>query len=342
MSKRAAQVQITADNVDYEDDGDDGEEGGRGQYTVASSDRLQQRLIKTARRYTSAESGVEKASTGIFSGINLIGSQAPPPPLQKFVTTEPASNRNDDAHYLEQLGALNTSFCAWITKHVTDNAFVDLTPVFKDYEKHLATIEKTSVKGGESARVAKAASKEETKPLETLVGLDRKLDTKAEVKVDRKEEQKVETVEKKGGDEEGDGGDDDSEEPQEEKPKHKSTIDDEIEKNALMKTRAKLFYKKGEEYIELGTGNLLVSKTTGSGVQLLMRNETTLGKVLLNVRVTAQMPLTVKGNNVFLVCLPNPPLTSKPPDNPTPATYLIRVKTGDIATNLHSTIKQSA
>lgn len=298
----------------------------------------------------------EKASTGIFSGIRLLGSQAPPPPPPKFVTTEPASNKNEDARYLEQLSALNTSFCAWITKHVADNSFVDLTPVFKDYENHLAAIEKpasstghlsaiekTSATGGWSAQGTKekVASKEETKPGAAVLP-ERKLDVKAEIKVERKEELKVEAMEKKGGDEDCDGGEDDDEPQEEEKPKRKSTVDDEIEKNALMKTRAKLFYKKGEEYIELGTGNLLVCKTTGSGVQLLMRNETTLAKVLLNVRVTAQMPLTVKGNNVFLVCVPNPPLTSKSPENPTPATYLIRVKTGDIATTLHSTIKQSS
>ena len=267
-----------------------------------------------------------------------MGNQVPPS-QPKFVTMEPPSSKSADARYLEQLSALNTSLCAWITKHVSENPFVDLTPVFKDYETHLATIEKSPATFTESVQEGKdkAWSKEEAKPVE------RKEDVKAEIKVERKLEPKTEPLEKKEPEEDGDGGEDDGEEPQEEeKPKRKSVIDDEMEKNALTKTRAKLFYKKGEEYIELGTGNLLVCKTTGSGVQLLMRNETTLAKVLLNVRVTGQMPLTVKGNNVFLVCLPNPPLTSKPPDNPTPATYLIRVKTGDIAANLHSTIKQSS
>lgn len=319
---------------------DDEEEEGRGKFNVASSECLQQRLIKKARRQTAGDNGAEKTGGGLFSGIKLMSTQPPPVVPKTVPTVPPPSNKCEDARYLEQLNALNTSFCAWITKHVAENPFVDLTPVFKDYERHLATIEKTPAGSGEGVqeRAEKVFGKEET----TLgPGVEKKVDVKTEIKIERKEAPKMQPVQKEA-DEDGDDGDDGEEPQEEEKPKHKSTVDDELEKDALMKTRAKLFYKKGEEFIELGTGNLLVCKTTGSGVQLLMRNETTLAKVLLNVRVTAQMPLTLKGNNVFLVCMPNPPLTAKPPDNPTPATYLIRVKTGDIASSLHSTIKQSS
>ena len=43
--------------------------------------------------------------------------------------------------YLSNLKSLNTSFLAWVEKHVRENPYVDLTPVFKDYEKHIGELE---------------------------------------------------------------------------------------------------------------------------------------------------------------------------------------------------------
>lgn len=44
--------------------------------------------------------------------------------------------------YHRQLTGLNCSVRDWIVKHVNANPFCDLTPVFKQYEKYLAAIEK--------------------------------------------------------------------------------------------------------------------------------------------------------------------------------------------------------
>ena len=44
--------------------------------------------------------------------------------------------------YLSNLKSLNTSFLAWVEKHVRENPYVDLTPVFKDYEKHIGELER--------------------------------------------------------------------------------------------------------------------------------------------------------------------------------------------------------
>lgn len=43
--------------------------------------------------------------------------------------------------YHKQLAALNCSVRDWIVKHVNTNPLCDLTPIFRDYEKYLATIE---------------------------------------------------------------------------------------------------------------------------------------------------------------------------------------------------------
>ena len=44
--------------------------------------------------------------------------------------------------YLSNLKSLNTSFLAWVEKHVRENPYVDLTPVFRDYEKHIGELER--------------------------------------------------------------------------------------------------------------------------------------------------------------------------------------------------------
>lgn len=44
--------------------------------------------------------------------------------------------------YSRQLAALNRSVRDWISKHVDDNPLCDLNPIFRDYERHLASIER--------------------------------------------------------------------------------------------------------------------------------------------------------------------------------------------------------
>ena len=82
---------------------------------------------------------------------------------------------------------------------------------------------------------------------------------------------------------------------------------------------------------------------------LLMRNDTSLGNILLNISLSPQLPVSRAGNNnVLLMCPPNPPLEFKPTnqneDMPPPAqsevvTYLIRVKTKELADQLFEQIK---
>lgn len=52
------------------------------------------------------------------------------------------------AEYNRQLTALNCSVRDWITKHVNDNPLCDLNPIFRDYERHLASIERKYGVGG--------------------------------------------------------------------------------------------------------------------------------------------------------------------------------------------------
>jgi len=52
-----------------------------------------------------------------------------------------AGDKLTSVEYFHQLKSLNVSVSAWIAKHVQTNPYCILTPVFRDYEKHLAKIE---------------------------------------------------------------------------------------------------------------------------------------------------------------------------------------------------------
>ena len=109
---------------------------------------------------------------------------------------------------------------------------------------------------------------------------------------------------------------------------------------SLLSLRAKLFYKKQDEYTELGVGTLKVQSSSGQSVCLLLRNDTTIGNILMNVRVTTDVPMTLTKNNLIVVCPANPPL-GKGAGEGGVVTYLIRVKTAQLAEKLHSTIKEN-
>lgn len=101
------------------------------------------------------------------------------------------------------------------------------------------------------------------------------------------------------------------------------------EPDAVFSKRCKLFYKKDESYVEKGVGMLHLKSSSGKS-QLLVRADTNLGNILLNIQLNSSIPTQRLGkNNVMLACVPNPPLDPKDPelesDGPVP--LLIRVKT---------------
>ena len=64
------------------------------------------------------------------------------------------------------------------------------------------------------------------------------------------------------------------------------------------------------------------------------------GNILLNILLSPSMPMKRQGkNNVFLVCVPNPPIDpKKTSSDPTP--MLIRVKTGEDADELLAKLEE--
>ena len=57
-------------------------------------------------------------------------------------STGMVSSPTNEDKFLEKLRLLNTSVSKWINRHLQENPYVDLTPVFNDYFEHLRRISK--------------------------------------------------------------------------------------------------------------------------------------------------------------------------------------------------------
>ncbi|GFX11560.1 nuclear pore complex protein Nup50 [Trichonephila clavipes] len=112
------------------------------------------------------------------------------------------------------------------------------------------------------------------------------------------------------------------------------------EEGAVYSKRCKLFFKKGQNYADKGVGTLHLKPLDGK-TQLLIRADTSLGNILLNIVLNASLPTSRTGkNNVLLVCIPNPPLDVKNPDSKEAIPMLIRVKTEQEADELLETLNK--
>lgn len=300
--------------------------------------------------------------------------------------------------YHKQLAALNCSVRDWIVKHVNTNPLCDLTPIFRDYEKYLATIEQQHGSSSDSGSENESSKTPGTQSVSTFgnsklqQGSTFLFNNKTEDTSDKKPEV---TAEKRGPSlgatstvsfnfgksvnssvlgslgsgtlssfsfspgnsglfgkdtnptksltavstnvleaqtESGNSDDKDGEEKEEEPPK---VIVNEIkEDDAFYSKKCKLFYKKDNEFKEKGVGTLHLKPAGNEKTQLLVRADTNLGNILLNVLIPPKMPCTRTGkNNVLIVCVPNPPVDENNPA--VPVTMLIRVKTSEDADELH-------
>ncbi|DAA29012.1 nuclear pore complex protein Nup50 isoform X1 [Bos taurus] len=304
--------------------------------------------------------------------------------------------------YHKQLAALNCSVRDWIVKHVNTNPLCDLTPIFKDYEKYLASIEQQHGNSGSSNSESEANKISVEAQPPSLFG-STKLQPESPFlfhvnKMEDTSEKKVEAVSEKSkdpslgatsasfnfgkkiessvmgslnsgpltgfsfssgnsslfgkdttqskpvsspfstktlesqaesGSNECKGGD---EEENDEPPK--VVVTEVKEDDAFYSKKCKLFYKKENEFKEKGVGTLHLKPTANQKTQLLVRADTNLGNILLNILIVPSMPCTRMGkNNVLIVCVPNPPVDEK--NAATPVTMLIRVKTSEDADELH-------
>ncbi|XP_026217435.1 nuclear pore complex protein Nup50 [Anabas testudineus] len=331
-----------------------------------------------------------------------------PSPTQSASSCSSSSVGNKE--YSRQLTALNCSVRDWITKHVNGNPLCDLNPIFRDYERHLASIEQqygagaaapadggseekkqgvmpttatppppASSSSSSSSSVAPApaaalfsfgknttedSSRDKSAasapvPAGVTFNFGQKVDSSVLSSLGAKttpnfsfsssSSSSIKTSlfgapgssaplsfsgpnaeDAKPADEKGD---EESEEPP--KPEVKEVKED----DAFYSKKCKMFYKKDSEFKEKGVGTLHLKQTAEGKTQMIIRADTNLGNILLNIIVQSSMPCSRVGkNNVMVICVPNPPVDDKNPTSPVP--LLIRVKTGEDADELHKTLEE--
>lgn len=319
-------------------------------------------------------------------------------------TSQSSSSSNKE--YSRQLTALNYSVRDWITKHVNDNPLCDLNPIFRDYERHLASIERQygagSADGGSEEKkqggmlpatatplpppssgsssaapaataaalfsFTKSTTDDSTReksstaapiPAGVTFNFGQKVDSSVLGTLGSKSTPPSFSFSSsssssqtslfgapgsaaplsfsgaKGEDNQptDENGDEESEEPP--KPEVKEVKED----DAFYSKKCKMFYKKDSEFKDKGVGTLHLKQTADGKTQMIIRADTNLGNILLNIIVQSTMPCSRVGkNNVMVVCVPNPIIDDKNPT--TPVTLLIRVKTAEDADELHKILEE--
>ncbi|XP_029599745.1 nuclear pore complex protein Nup50 [Salmo trutta] len=349
------------------------------------------------------------SSSAVIAGQRSNGS-SPVVSSQSLISSSPlSSNSGNNQEYSRQLTALNCSVRDWITKHVNGNPLCDLNPIFRDYEKHLASIDKKY--GGSGAVIGAAVADESSEsrsgaggpeekraappppppsssgtagstataplfsfskdedgsaaaPVESSAvalapipagisfNLGQKGSSSALGSLSSGEAPSVFSTSLFGGaappafsfsgakaeaaptqttDENGE----ESDEPP------KVEVQEIKETDAFYSKKCKLFYKKETEFKEKGVGTLHLKTTSDGKTQLLVRADTNLGNILLNILVQPSIPCSRMGkNNVMVICVPNPVVDHNNPSNP--VAMLIRVKTAEDADELHNILEEKA
>ncbi|KAK7149388.1 hypothetical protein R3I94_008895 [Phoxinus phoxinus] len=317
------------------------------------------------------------------SGPLTFSSSAPSKPTDDVTSNGSVPSSKE---YNRQLTALNCSVRDWITKHVNDNPLCDLNPIFRDYERHLASIERkygTSDGAAEKRLVSSGAGAAVSSP--AVSGAAPQLFSFKDKDVDKPAAaaapsvsfnfgQKVDSsvlgaltssgapsfsfstssssgvsvfgsavssagpavsssMSTASNSQTADENGEESEEPP------VPVVKEIKEKDAFYSKKCKLFYKKDGEFKEKGVGTLHLKMVAESKLQLLVRADTNLGNILLNIMVPSSMPCSRTGkNNVMVVCVPNPPVDDKNPSTPVP--LLVRVKTAEDADELHGILQE--
>uniref|UniRef100_A0AAZ3R186 Nuclear pore complex protein Nup50 n=2 Tax=Oncorhynchus tshawytscha TaxID=74940 RepID=A0AAZ3R186_ONCTS len=345
------------------------------------------------------------SSSAVITGQQSNGSS--PAVSSRSLSSSLSSNSGNNQEYSRQLTALNCSVRDWITKHVNGNPLCDLNPIFRDYEKHLASIDKkyggsggtgavtgvAVVADGGSESSSRAEEPEEKRAVSTppppsssaagstatvpVFSFSKDKDGSATAPGDssaapipagisfslgQKGNSSVLGSLSTGGapsvsssslfggaappafsfsgakaeaapTQTTDGNGEESDEPP------KVEVQEIKETDAFYSKKCKLFYKKETEFKEKGVGTLHLKTTSDGKTQLLVRADTNLGNILLNILVQPSILCSRMGkNNVMVMCVPNPVVDHNNPTNP--VAMLIRVKTAEDADELHNILEE--
>ncbi|KAL0270467.1 UNVERIFIED_CONTAM: hypothetical protein PYX00_007872 [Menopon gallinae] len=374
MAKRSATSDINHENWEKEEEPEEA-----GVFQKANDEVLQRRVIRTAKRRTGilAGSGGSKASpfsgfagfgnvdnsSTISSPFSFLNQNKTPVENTKKVDQESESIKIDTggkeidkkSQNLEILKDLNLSCNSWITEHLEKNPYCILTPIFRDYEKHLAQLdlETESEKKENTFKLPQpslnSTTNESAKSILfskdcTETAASEQKEKTFDFKID-KEPPKIQfdvlgpknsfpfgglfppptetKINLNVGASTQKEGDEEEEEESNEPPK--SDFTPVVEEDSIYDIRCKIFVKKDNKFISKGVGTLFLKPVKSSkNTQLIVRADTSSGNILLNILLTSNLPIQKMGeNNVMIVCVPTPDC------QPPPVPVLIRVKTSE-------------
>lgn len=108
------------------------------------------------------------------------------------------------------------------------------------------------------------------------------------------------------------------------------------EEGSVYEKRMKLYYfnEKEQKFIDRGIGNLFIKPTkNGESTQLIIRADTSLANILLNVKLTKVFPINKIGpKDVSYICVPNPEIPGI--SSTSPCKFLFKVKSSEDADEL--------
>lgn len=387
MSKRGADKPLDYDNWDAPD-----KPTVQPEFEQADEETLKKRkMIFVSKKLQSSA----QSKRGIFKSLDAFAT----PHINSTSTSTSFIQKEEPTGptFLSKLAILNKEVSSWISRHVTEDPHCILTPVFSDYEKHLASIKceetdpKNEISDGQSTdTTAKATVHKVTFPQTTSSsstsfasnGFNFNFKSTTTTSSDPSAPVKppifsfglppgstfsnssslsasnpplfsfkCDSTKASSGDftsapfafgsaststttskSEQNAGE------EEEYIPPKPEVKEIKEEGSVYTVRCKLFYKKADKWTERGLGNLHIIPSGDEKFQLLVRADTNLGNILLNIMINKDIPMHVQRNNVVFACVPSPPLPvgavkGDDGDN-SPVPMLIRVKTPEAAAAL--------
>uniref|UniRef100_A0A1B0CBG3 RanBD1 domain-containing protein n=2 Tax=Lutzomyia longipalpis TaxID=7200 RepID=A0A1B0CBG3_LUTLO len=294
---------------------------------------------------------LSKASTS----PTVTSTNGPPKAPEEKKSDDGAKNGGNEYH--RKLVELNKSLLAWVKSKIEQNPLIILTPIFTDYEKHLKDIQKLDVPQTPPAATTTVSplkgfsfgmpptnstplGETTAKPTASAPIFGSSLTASASTGFSfgaakpftfGNVAKPASSEDDKAKEEKGEENDEENDEPP------KVTFTPVVEEDSVFSKRCKVFIKNDDGYKERGIGTLyLKSVNDGKKIQLIVRADTSLGNVLVNLLLTKGIPAKLLGkNNVMMVCVPSA-------DFDKPVSMLLRVKNTEEAEELLAAIEKYA
>lgn len=261
---------------------------------------------------------------------------------------------NNNSKFESKLFDLNNAFLNCIKKHIESKKLCIFSPIFKDYDRYVAEMKVNEGNGDTEPHFEKPVGNTSSAPF----SFNTKVTVQNETSVEQKNAPAVTSttslfsfsmptatlsaqpgsfsfgnaIQQASSSTKQPNGTENAEDEENDDPPKVEFVPV-VEENIYSK-RCKVFVKDDGDYKDRGTGTLYLKKVKDDKVQLIVRADTNLGNILLNILLSSGLPAKQLKNNVVLVCIPTPEA------DPKPKSVLVRVKTEEDAAELLKEIQK--